>query len=728
MHAADHTSYEPGAFCLTLRSDLAFRRQIFGTEICYIIEDPSTSRFFRIGVPEYTFLSLLDGQTSIADAVAEIASRPDSSAFTETQATDLCRWLMETSLTSTPQSLDSARLTKAADRIAKKKKPEWQNPIMLKLPLGSPDLLLQRLTPVLGWCFGFVGLIVWLIVVSVGGYTASVHMDMLTSASANVLSADNFLWLGLTWLALKFTHEAAHGIACQRDGGTVRECGVLLLLFVPLPYVDVTSSWRFGSKWRRARVAAAGMYAELFVASLAAVAAIYTDSAVIRHHACNVMLTAGVITLLFNINPLMKFDGYYILSDLIEMPNLATHGQYDVLYLCRRWLLGIDITRPEWPEGRAAIVRLYGFAALVWRVLVCISLILATELLYHGAGIVLGTLSAVLWLGLPLMRFLKYLVQSNPVSPPNRLWFSAVAIASATTGYALWNYCPYVSWVRLPAIVAYDPLTSVRAGTSGFVHQIYVRSGQVVKAGTPLFELQNDEVSAHAKSTQLAIQQSQLDATKYHQDGNLAAFQVELQNEAVLRKRLTELNRQLDQLNVVASVSGTVLSRDIATLQNRWVSAGTEMLVLGDPKDRSVQFVVPQSDIKIFRTIASQPVRVHIWGSNRPDVAGVITGVEPRGNTTIRYPALTALAGGPSAVQPVTNSPPTAPPISNKQSRDWQLLEPHFVGHIELPPKDTAAFGTGQRGIVEFTTRRGTVGEVLSTQLVQFLCERRLQR
>jgi len=725
LHKIDHSSYELGAVKLMLRRDLSFRRQTFGKSCCYVVEDATTSKFFRIGAAEYTFLSLLDGRTSISEAVAETATCAGNEAFTETQAAALCSWAVNNSLASTAQSTTDARLIERADSAARARRWQRMNPIMLKLPLGNPNRIVQRIAPLTSWIFNAFGFMTWLLVAAFAIYNVSINWTAWTDQSSAVLSRDNWLWLAVAWIVLKLAHELAHAVACRRFGGECRETGVLLLLFVPLPFVDVTSAWRFGSKWQRIIVSAAGMYVEVFIAACAAIIWTQTDSLLIQHHAFNVIVTAGFMTIIFNINPLMRFDGYYILCDLLDIPNLATHGQQDLKYLGRRWLLGTTTNRPSWPEGKAAIIRLYGVAAFAWRILICVSLALAAESLYHGAGIVLATAAVVLWVVIPLANFARYMIVGDSVNPPKRLRFLAVAtVTSLLITYGA-IYVPYVQRLQIPAIVDYSPIVSVRAATSGFVTRVHVASGDTAKAGFPLVSLEDPQLTARIEEVKLAIIQSKLEATRHHRQQNLASYQIELENEFALNERLAELDKRLHQLVVRAPVDGRVLTANLDDLNSRWVSVGTELVVLGNDHERSLQIVVPQSDIDFVRDEANRNVSFHIWGAGCGDNAGSIEMIEPRGTTLLRHPALAAIAGGPLAVRPATDSRPQA---SSQSTSDWQLLEPHFNGRVSLSDSQLDRIGTGQRGIVEFTICRGTIGSEVRRRLATYFAERRTLR
>ena len=193
-------------------------------------------------------------------------------------------------------------------------------------------------------------------------------------------------------------------LACKYHRGEVRETGLIFILLAPMAYVDVTSCWRFPSRWQRIHVAAAGMLAELLVAAVAAITWAHTDSSVVHHLLFNVIVMASLSTLLFNANPLMRFDGYYILADLVEIPNLATDGNRFLKAAASRIFFG-EKQRPLQALGfRRWFVRSYGLAAAAWRLLICVSLVTAASVLLHGAGLVLAVAGVFAWFGVAVME------------------------------------------------------------------------------------------------------------------------------------------------------------------------------------------------------------------------------------------------------------------------------------------------------------------------------------
>ena len=264
---ADHAVCEPGSLRLRLRSDLIFVPHTSGSEAYYVVEDPLNSRFHRLGIAEYILVSLLDGRTSIREAFSHLSSVLPNHRLSETDATAICHWLVDMTLAHPAETTDAS--CPAPDRAEGPSRLTRWNPLMFRLPLGHPDRALERAAAGLGCLFGKASLAAWVILVTVGAYHLLTNSASFAASSRGIFAPTNWIWLAGCWLVLKLIHEMSHGIVCHRHGGWVREAGVQFVLFAPLAYVDVTSSWRFRSRWQRIHVAAAGMYSELLIAAVA---------------------------------------------------------------------------------------------------------------------------------------------------------------------------------------------------------------------------------------------------------------------------------------------------------------------------------------------------------------------------------------------------------------------------------------------------------------------------
>jgi putative peptide zinc metalloprotease protein len=262
--------------------------------------------------------------------------------------------------------------------------------------------------------FSVGGFILWLAIAAGGAVLAALHWGSLTADVVDqALAPSNIVLMLLIYPVLKGLHELGHGWAAKRWGGEVHEIGVMLLVLFPVPYVDASDAAGPASKWQRAVVGAAGMMVELLIAAVAVAVWVTVEPGLVRAVAFSVMLIAGVSTLLFNGNPLLRYDGYYVLADLLEIPNLGPRSNQYLGYLTKRWLLGVkDAKSPVTARGERFRFVLYGIVSIAYRLAITlvIALYLSTKAFLLGvllALVAIGT--AVVW---PLLRGLRYLLTS----------------------------------------------------------------------------------------------------------------------------------------------------------------------------------------------------------------------------------------------------------------------------------------------------------------------------
>ena len=376
----------------TLRPDLHFTLQE-AEDGEYVLEDALRQKFYRIGRAEYVFFTELDGKTTLEDAIISANSFLGDDVFTEENARVTLQWLMQNQLLSdSSDELVKGRLQIDA-RMRKQKMLSKLNLISIKIPLFNPDPIFEKITPWLRWLTGPIFAIFWGITVLYGCTVLYYHSDdFFTSASA-ALSPGNVFFLWLAWFLLKILHETSHGLTTYRYQGKIFEAGLLFIVFFPLTYVNGSSSWNFPSRWQRIHVAFAGIYSELFVAAVAALIWVENPSSVMGNISHNVVLVAGFSSLLFNINPLMRFDGYFILSDLTAIPNLYSRGKDFVSSIFSALFFGEWRYIVRFSRKQELFIACYGVAAWVWRLLLMTFLLLLLASSVYGFGIFIAIIS-----------------------------------------------------------------------------------------------------------------------------------------------------------------------------------------------------------------------------------------------------------------------------------------------------------------------------------------------
>ena len=657
-----------------LRDGLRFSIQESGGQRACVIEDPHASRFHRVGLAEYRFFRALDGSQSMASILARLARDGGGESFTEAEALQMVRWLKDNHLLaveSTRTGGEREHTERALQSAA-----TWLNPLMLKLPLARPDRFFSAVEPALRWALGGFGFAVWLIVILVGAVHVGMDWRRFTGEFDGILSRENRLWFLAVWAGLKCAHEFAHGLFCKHYGAAVREVGVIFVLFVPMGYVDATASLGLASRWRRVMVACAGLYMEFFLAALAAIVWARSGPGTLGTVAHNAVIAGTLVTLLFNANPLMRFDGYFVLSELLDIPNLGTRGRQWtqralgwLLSGARAWKPARLRTREEW------LVAAYGLGALWWQVLVGVGLIVGASAMFKGGGLALAVLAAVVWVAVPVGRFAASLTDSVGGSAGNwaRAFFRLAALAAVPAAVLL---VPYHRAVTSPGVVELADTQSLRVECPGFVEKVNVLDGGMAAQGQVLLELRNDEAAAALARSRIDLAQQELRTRMAYTRGDVAGYQVEQARTASLKTVVAERESYLATRQIRAPMDGRVTNRKLAQMTETFLAAGDEALRLGRAAGSDVKIAVSQEDEPHWREAAGHPLRVRIEGRGETFDAEFVR-LEPRATRELIDPALTALAGGPLALR--RSDDPAA-----KRGAEYELAEPHFVATARL--------------------------------------------
>jgi putative peptide zinc metalloprotease protein len=712
MEAPSHSTYQLGGIVLRLRDDLDVSARLDGGVRSWLLIDEWTSRFFRVGQPEYVFLSLLDGRRTFASAFGRAAAILKESALTESEAAALCRWLVEEGLATTDNSRLAARVLAAA--ATQRKRRIWSrllNPLSQRLPVCNPDRILAALATAFGWVFSPGMACVWLMLLCAGGICLARDWERFRQATPAVVDRDNWLWLLATTAILKLVHETAHGLACRRYGGAVRDAGIVFFLLAPIPYVDVTSSWRFGGKLQRIVTASAGMLAEMGIAAAAACLWSQTDSPLIQQHAANVMVSASLVTVLVNANPLMRFDGYFVLADALEIPNLAQTGQLLWRNIFRRCTFGLQGAPVAVTGLRRALTVVYGAAAMVWRVTVCAGLILAADAMFFGAGAVLAVLAMLSWVIWPLARGLKFALLGSDLERPSRLRFGLVAAGVAT---AVWGAAYWLHWnpgITTPAVVMFDPVIEIRAAVGGRVRDVLVQDGSEVFPGQKLLLLENDELTASLAEVRLQLGQAQVRADRARQGGRLAEWEAEHEQLAALEEREHQLETQVAALTVATPRAGLVLDSNLASLHGRYVRPGELLFSLGAPEDRHVVSLVSPADRRDLERMRGQSLELRIDGRPGEPHSVRVLEINPRAQRELPHFAFGGAAGGPLPVCPKHAERP-------ESKAGYELVEPRFLARMSLPDAARSPLLSGETGSIRLRGNGQPLG-ALCTEAVR---------
>ena len=694
LTGTDSSTVDLTRTCVRLRADLRFVPQQYGSTVSYHIEVPSTGEYFRIGYTEYVFVSLLDGRTSFAQALATASQVLGADAISQADALIVYSWLLDHGLSKFVEQASSGGSPRGTSAGKSRQKSLLQrlNPLYLRISFGRPEFLLRAIQPFTGWMFSAPMTLLSCALGLVAGLMLRQEWSRFSANSGAVFAPGNWIWLLVAWVGLKLIHETAHGLVCLRYGGKVGEMGIVLACLAPLPFIDASSCWSFRSRWQRIHAATAGIYVELIVASLAAIGWIYCDSLVLKELLQNVIVMASISTLLFNLNPLMRFDGYFVLSDLLQLPNLYTESSAAVNRVIRRVLLGDSGPAPTVHGRKFVLLLIYGLCAMVWRGLVCVTLLIAASVMFHGAGVALTMAGLLLWFARPAWKTMISLGMLWKKTPVRALRGAGTALAGVSACGVILFLLPAPVTVSAPGIVEYTDGQIVRSTTPGFVRHVHVQDGQTVHAGDLLIELENDEVTGEHRDLEQQILQEELRIQTASRSHDSAAMSIAESNLESLHLKFRETGRKVAGLQLRAEREGRVAGAELKNLLDTFVQEGQELLTLGSEDCKELRISVHQTDLTVVmaRIEADVPVRI---GTRWP-IPGRLLRVNPRATHRLPHPALAATSGG---ALPVRDDPESAGPESESSLR---LTEQRFDAVIGFAEDQADLLRCGERGIV----------------------------
>lgn len=671
-----------------LRTQARLYRHRYRGEVWYLLQDPATGRVHRFAPGARLVIAAMNGQRTV-DQLWDLTNRHlGDEAPTQDEMIQLLGQLHAADLLQSDVTPDTAEVFQRSERERKARgRRAWSNPMAMRLPLWDPDTFLNRLNALARPIWSRWGALAWLLVVLPALLLIPPHWTELThSLSDRVLAVDNLLMLWLIFPVIKLLHELGHAFATKAGGGEVHDLGLMFLVLMPVPYVDASGATVFKHKYRRAAVGAAGMLVELFIAALAFYLWLLVEPGLLRSILFNIMLVAGVSTVVFNGNPLLRYDAYYILADLIEMPNLAQRSLRYWAYLAERYVFGVEeASTPTVSTSEKAWLLVYGLASSIYRVLVTVAIALFIASQFFVIGVVLAIWAVVMMAVVPLVKSLRYLMGSPSLQRRRSRALTIVGSSVlAAVVFILGVPVPFRS--QAEGVVWLPEEAMVRAGGDGFVQALLATPGTRVQKGTPLIQLENPELAAELALAQARM--AELEAAY------LSEFAVNRVQAEMLREQLRgaqavlfRAQEQFNQLKVMAGSDGVFSISRASDLTGRHVRKGE---MLGQVTERFLplaRVVVTQADVDMVRQ-ATSSVRVRLAQRVDQVMDGRVVREVPAAESRLPSLALALQGGGPFATDP-------------QDPQGTRTLERLFQFDIALPQEQRQEL-FGQRVYVRF--------------------------
>lgn len=462
--------------------------------------------------------------------------------------------------------------------------------------------------------------------------------------------------LYLALVLVKLAHEMSHAFSCKHfglrngTGGEVHQMGIMFLVFAPLPFVDASSAWAFRDKRQRIVVGASGMLVELAIAAVAAVLWAHTAEGTTLHSiAYNIMFIASVSTLLFNGNPLLRYDAYYILLDAIEIPNLDSRSRTFIAYLVKRYPWGVRKAHdPSYGPEERGWLAFYAVASVICRTVVFAAIILFVGSRFFSIGLLIAAILAVLWLVKPLMHLLRYLSTSPEL---NRV--RTRAALSTTAGFLVLfvviGLIKVPDRFRIEGVV--EPLTyaEIHMKTDGFVRQVLDSGTETGPDGPPLVEASSPALEAERDQLKAELRELQIQR-QYAHTTEAAAVQIMSEKVAALQEQITRNDQELKDLHLRSPLTGVWVAPESDRLPGRYLKQGERIGIVADLDALRIRAIAGQG--VAAQVIKESKPRVDIRVKGQPDleVGGQIETIIPAGQDRLPSAALGYGAGGATAI------------------------------------------------------------------------------
>jgi putative peptide zinc metalloprotease protein len=555
-----------------VRADLQVRSQCYAGQICQIVKDPIGLKYFRLHAEEFALLEMLDGERSLEDVKRQFEQRFAPQQLTFGQIQSFIAQAHRSNLVLGVAPGQGQQLWERSRELLRRKRIAALASILALRWRGiDPSWLLNRLLPMARLFFSPAAVVCGLLLCLSAPVLLWSQFDVFCSrlpAFHEFFSPANWFWLAMTLGGVKVLHELGHGLACKRLGGECHEIGFMLLIFTPALYCNVSDSWMLPNKWHRAAIGAAGMYVELLLAALATFLWWSSEPGLFNHLCLSVMFVCSVSTLLFNGNPLMRFDGYYILADLVEIPNLRQKATDLVQQFIVRTCCGIDLPGdPYLPPRRRLFLAGYGTASIVYRWIVMFSVVLFLNALLEPYGLqVFGQLLAVMAIATVMApaawRGAKFIRSPGRLDDWKRRRAATTTVAGLLISLVV-ALVPVPQYVSCPLTLEPAGAAGVFVATGGTLLRVSVKPGQAVERGDELACLSNPALKREVLRLRREcseLEQQIVAAERQRFVDRQAGLEVpQLREELVaLRKQLGE-KRVLEQnLRIKAPIGGVV--------------------------------------------------------------------------------------------------------------------------------------------------------------------------
>jgi len=673
-----------------LKPETEIQRHSFRGTLWYVMRNPLTNQFARLSSCAYFFACRLRLDRTVEHVWRECLELFPEEAPTQQEVIQLLAQLTNLNLLASSLPPDVAM---TFERYRKTRQQEirskWLNVLYLRMHIVDPTPLLDALLPFFRPFFNKFGVTLWFLVMFWAAKVAIEHWTPLLDRANGFFAPSNLFLVYLAAILTKGWHELGHALLCGYLGGEVRTLGMMLLLLTPLPYVDVSSSWSFTGRWQRMLVAAGGMIFELFLAALALFVWASTPSGPLNALAYNMVVLGSVTTLLFNLNPLLRFDGYYILSDWLEIPNLSQRAILHLKYLLERYVFGLHMAlSPAQTIAEGHWLWIYAISAAAYRAFLVWSIFFLLADHFLGLGLVLSSFIIFLWIVLPVGKFLRYLAR-DPFLRTVRPRAIGICFGTFAALLLLLALVPVPHHFFAHGIVQADVSRQIYNQADGTLRQIVTTPGQPVHAGQVLVRFDNPMMTWQIARAEAQVREAEGLLNSLTDDSRVALESAQSQLLAA-RAQLAEQRQLQSDAEVRAPIDGIWVAPQLSSEFGSWMPRGSILGEVIQPDHFHFLAVVPQDPSADLFSGTLRGAKVRLRGQSGEAIPVGDIRIIPAQQKQLPSAALGWLAGGDIETD-------------EKDTTGLQAKNPFFLVWAELGPTDVF-LAQRRSGEIRFST------------------------
>jgi len=615
----------------------------------YILTDAARGKHLRFNDIAYEFIGRLDGDHTVEETYHKIEAKLGKNSPTRHDLLTILIQLFSIGALKSGLPTDVEQLfNKQQAELKGIRSGRLLNPLAIRFPLFDPDKLLNRTIKSVRPVISLAGAVVWLLTICFAAMLLLVHyQDLVATTKADILQPTNIILLVLLFPVMKAFHEFAHAYAVKAWGGEVHEMGITFLVLMPVPYVDATAAWAFREKYKRVLVSAAGMIIELFLAAIALFVWTSVEPGLVKTGALSVFLIGTVSTVLFNANPLLRFDGYYMLQDHIEIPNLYTRSSKYMLYLFQSRILGIDAASPVTEDSEKPWLATYGILAWLYRVFITFVIAIFLAGKYFVLGVALAVWSMSLMFIVPLYRGLRFLLTDHSLEGIRMKPTTRIAAIGVTAALVI-ALIPFSLYTNAEGIVWVPDQAQIYSEVDGFVTDINATPGQQVTSGTDVLTLDTPDLDSREQLLKAKYQELSV-MHKAEEFENPVGAEQTLEAMKMVESEFQQLQTERSSQTLVSGVDGTFVLNNEQRMLGSYIKKGEAVGYVINPDELIVRVVVPQTSVGLF---ANEVKEVSVRLAEQPGqvIKAEVLRQTPAGSLSLPSRALGAAGGGDIAV------------------------------------------------------------------------------